>query len=70
MPPVSPAVRSDFAPTGTMRVGINHGNLVLAQKNPTTGEVTNAFMWKQLAAMMGGLVAALFYLGVVGVDRL
>jgi ABC-type amino acid transport substrate-binding protein len=22
-----------------MRVGINHGNLVLAQKNPTTGEV-------------------------------
>jgi len=39
MSPVSPAIRSDFAPTGTMRVGINHGNLVLAQKNPTTGEV-------------------------------
>lgn len=39
MSPVSPAVRSDLAPTGKMRVGINHGNLVLAQKNPTTGEV-------------------------------
>jgi len=39
MSPVSPAIRTDFAPTGTMRVGINHGNLVLAQKNPTTGEV-------------------------------
>jgi polar amino acid transport system substrate-binding protein len=39
MSSVSPAIRSDFAPTGTMRVGINHGNLVLAQKNATTGEV-------------------------------
>jgi len=39
MSSLSPAIRSDFAPTGTMRVGINHGNLVLAQKNATTGEV-------------------------------
>jgi len=39
MASISPAVRSDFAPTGKMRVGINHGNLVLAQKNTTTGEV-------------------------------
>jgi polar amino acid transport system substrate-binding protein len=39
MASISPAVRSDLAPTGKMRVGINHGNLVLAQKNPTTGEV-------------------------------
>ena len=39
MAPVSPAVRADLAPTGSMRVGINHGNLVLAQKDPTTGEV-------------------------------
>ena len=34
-----PDTRSDLAPTGTLRVGINHGNLVLAQKNPATGEV-------------------------------
>ena len=39
MSPVSPAVRSDLAPTGKLRVGVNHGNLVLAQKNPATGEV-------------------------------
>ncbi|HSE04751.1 MAG TPA: transporter substrate-binding domain-containing protein [Methylomirabilota bacterium] len=39
MTSASPAVRSDLAPSGTLRVGINHGNLVLAQKNPTTGEV-------------------------------
>jgi len=39
MSPISPAVRSDLAPTGTLRVGINHGNLVLAQKDPATGEV-------------------------------
>jgi len=39
MSPITPAVRSDLALTGTLRVGINHGNLVLAQKNPTTGEV-------------------------------
>jgi polar amino acid transport system substrate-binding protein len=34
-----PAVRADLAPTGKLRVGINHGNLVLAQKDPTTGGV-------------------------------
>jgi polar amino acid transport system substrate-binding protein len=39
MTAVSAAVRADLAPTGKLRVGINHGNLVLAQKNPTTGEV-------------------------------
>jgi len=39
MSPISPAVRSDLAPTGTLRAGINHGNLVLAQKDSTTGEV-------------------------------
>jgi polar amino acid transport system substrate-binding protein len=39
MSSISPAVRSDLAPTGTLRVGINHGNLVLAQKDPATGEV-------------------------------
>ncbi|MGH7364839.1 MAG: restriction endonuclease, partial [Candidatus Rokuibacteriota bacterium] len=39
MAPISAAVRSDLAPTGKMRVGINHGNLVLAQKNAASGEV-------------------------------
>ena len=38
--------------------------------DPRTGEITNSFMWKQVAAMLAGFVAALFYLLVVGVDRL
>jgi polar amino acid transport system substrate-binding protein len=42
MSPISPAVRADLAPTGKLRVGINHGNLVLAQKDPASGEVRGA----------------------------
>ncbi len=39
MSPISPAVRSDLAPTGTLRAGINHGNTVLAPRDPATGEL-------------------------------
>lgn len=35
----SPAVLKDLAPTGKLRISINLGNIVLAQKNPTTGEL-------------------------------
>jgi polar amino acid transport system substrate-binding protein len=51
MTAVSAAVRADLAPTGTLRVGINHGNLVLAQKNPTTGEVKGVAV--DMAAELG-----------------
>lgn len=37
-PPPSPAARTDLAPTGTLRAGINYGNMILAQKDPATGE--------------------------------
>jgi polar amino acid transport system substrate-binding protein len=37
-PPVSPAVRSDLAPTGKLRAAINFGNPILALKDPATGE--------------------------------
>jgi polar amino acid transport system substrate-binding protein len=33
------AVRADLAPSGTMRAGINHGNPILAQKDPVSGEL-------------------------------
>lgn len=33
------AVRSDLAPTGKLRVGINYGNQVLATKDAATGEL-------------------------------
>lgn len=34
----SPAARADLAPTGKLRAGINYGNVILAQRDPTTGE--------------------------------
>ena len=38
VPPVPPAARADLAPTGKLRAGINYGNVILAQKDPATGE--------------------------------
>jgi polar amino acid transport system substrate-binding protein len=37
-PPVPPSARAELAPTGTLRAGINYGNVILAQKDPATGE--------------------------------
>ena len=38
-PAVSPAVRSDLAPNGTLRAAINYSNAVLAQGSPATGDL-------------------------------
>jgi len=38
VPPPSPAARADLAPTGKLRAGINYGNMILAQKDPATGD--------------------------------
>ena len=38
MPSPSAAIVSELAPTGTLRVAINLGNMVLAQQDPATGE--------------------------------
>ncbi len=38
MSQVSPAARSDLAPTGKLRAGINYGNAILATKDPASGE--------------------------------
>jgi polar amino acid transport system substrate-binding protein len=37
-PQVPPPVRAELAPTGTLRAGINYGNVILARKDPATGE--------------------------------
>ena len=37
-PPVPPAARTELTPTGKLRVGINYGNVLLAIKDPATGE--------------------------------
>ena len=37
-PRISPLARSDLAPTGKLRVGINFGNVLLTAKDPASGE--------------------------------
>ncbi|MGH7767952.1 MAG: ABC transporter substrate-binding protein [Candidatus Binatia bacterium] len=36
---ISPSLRSDLAPTGKIRVGINYANPVLATRDPASGEL-------------------------------
>jgi polar amino acid transport system substrate-binding protein len=36
---ISPSLRSELAPTGRVRVGINYGNPVLATRDPASGEL-------------------------------
>ena len=38
--PVSPDARNELAPTGKVRVAVNHGNAILARRNPATGDLT------------------------------
>ena len=38
MTDITPGVRADLAPTGTLRAGINYGNFILATKDKVTGE--------------------------------
>ena len=35
----TPSIRTDLAPTGKLRVGINYGNPVLAKRDPASGEL-------------------------------
>ncbi|MGH7334836.1 MAG: hypothetical protein ACREKS_19260, partial [Candidatus Rokuibacteriota bacterium] len=35
---ITPPVRADLAPTGTLRAAINYGNFILATKDKATGE--------------------------------
>jgi polar amino acid transport system substrate-binding protein len=38
-PQMSPLMRTELAPTGKLRVGINYGNVVLATRDPASGEL-------------------------------
>ncbi|HSN21994.1 MAG TPA: ABC transporter substrate-binding protein [Usitatibacter sp.] len=38
MPSSSPSVAHEFAPSGTLRIGVNYGNPVIAQKDPSGGD--------------------------------
>jgi polar amino acid transport system substrate-binding protein len=49
------AVRTDLAPTGTLRAGINYGNFILATKDPASGESRGVAidLTRELAARLG-----------------
>ena len=51
-PQVPPSARAELAPTGTLRAGINYGNVILAQKDPVTGESRGVAI--DLARELGG----------------
>lgn len=55
----SPDVVKELAPTGTLRVAINFGNIVLAQKDPASGEPrgVTAELARELARRLGVPVA-------------
>jgi polar amino acid transport system substrate-binding protein len=39
-PHVPPPAHAELSPTGTLRAGINYGNVILARKDPATGELS------------------------------
>ena len=62
-PQVPAAVRSDLAPTGTLRAAINFGNPILAAKDPATGEPkgVSVDLSRELARRLGVPVQFVFY---------
>ena len=59
----SSALRSELAPTGTLRVGINLGNFLLTAKDPNTGEFTGVAvdLGKEIAGRLGVPVEVIGY---------
>src|SRR5688572_781585 len=52
---VTPAVRSELAPTGPLRAGINYNNPLVARRDSATGELhgTAVDLSRELARRMG-----------------
>ena len=57
---ISPELRDAFAPTGTLRIGVNLGNPVVAQKDPLGGAPRGVGpdLGRELARRLGVPVAA------------
>jgi polar amino acid transport system substrate-binding protein len=57
------AVRAELAPTGTLRAGINYGNLILVRKDPATGESRGVSidLTRELARRLGVPAAIVAY---------
>ncbi len=62
-PTVSPSLRSEFAPNGTLRAGVNFGNIVIAQKDPAGGEPRGVGpeLARELARRLGVPIAYVTY---------
>ncbi|QJR15332.1 ABC transporter substrate-binding protein [Usitatibacter palustris] len=62
-PQVPSAVMSELAPGGKLRVAMNYGNIVLAQKDPATGEARgiSADLARELARRLGVPIEWLSY---------
>jgi polar amino acid transport system substrate-binding protein len=62
-PQVPPPARAEIAPTGTLRAGINYGNVILARKDPATGETSGVAidLARELAKRLGVPVKIVAY---------
>lgn len=62
-PQVPPPARADLAPTGKLRAGINYGNVILARKDPATGESSGVAidLVRELAKRLGVAVEIVAY---------
>jgi polar amino acid transport system substrate-binding protein len=54
-PPVSDAARSEIAPGGRLRAGMNLSNVLFTSKDPATGELcgVSVDLWRELASRLG-----------------
>jgi polar amino acid transport system substrate-binding protein len=69
MTEITPAVRADLAPNGTLRAGINYGNFILATKDPASGEPQGVAidLTRELGRRLGVPVELIAYDGVVAI---
>ena len=69
MTAITPAVRADLAPSGTLRAGINYGNFILATKDPASGESRGVAieLTRELGRRLGVPVELVPYDGVVAI---
>jgi polar amino acid transport system substrate-binding protein len=63
VPQISPGARSELAPTGKLRAGINYGNVILAARDEKTGELRGVHvdLARELARRAGVAVELVAY---------
>lgn len=63
--PIPAAARSELLPTGKLRVGVNHGNFLLVNKDPASGEARGIVpdLAQELGRRLGAAVELVAYPG-------